>query len=472
MIEWGGILWKLAEKLFGVFGEPALDRFLRWRAQRAIRGSSRKKFAILLAKIAGDTAAEALRQTLNEAIRHEFGRAIEITRLTEALPYGDGHESDAELGAYATARRWLADKHGDLLIAGRDKGRNAQRETVLSLQFIAADAEEREPKSYKLTDTLDLPVNFISDLGAAIAARVTEKLVFPDDGSSASLVTLRIAADRLQPIVDRLSPAFDADTRGSLLFTYALVRDRIGELENTTEDVSAAAESYRCALKEWPRERAPESWAMVQNNLGNVLRTLSEREDSTPRLQEGIAALRAALEETTPERNLLAWAGTHFNLGAALRTLDAREGGTAHLEEAITALRDGLTETEREQVPPALAVMIRSQLGDALQTIGERRSDPARLEEAVGVYREALKEWPRDSGPETWAGLQNDLGTALVGLADRESGTKRLEEAIAAFRAALPILDPDGASDGAKSYRANLSQAEGILAERQKQAAS
>src|SRR5262249_13714187 len=153
---------------------------------------------------------------------------VEVTRLTEPLPYDDGHEHDAELAALATARQWLTDKNADLLIAGRDKGRNAHGETILSLRFITPDAEDPKPASYKLTDTLDLPVNFMTDLGAAIAGWVTERLS-RQDASSDSLVALRIQADRLQPIVEKLSPALDADTRGSLLFTYALVRHRIGE---------------------------------------------------------------------------------------------------------------------------------------------------------------------------------------------------------------------------------------------------
>ncbi len=50
----------------------------------------------------------------------------------------------------------------------------------------------------------------------------------------------------------------------------------------------------RCALKECTRDRVPLDWAMTQNNLGIVLRTLGGRESDTARLNEAVAAFRNA----------------------------------------------------------------------------------------------------------------------------------------------------------------------------------
>jgi tetratricopeptide (TPR) repeat protein len=342
----------------------------------------------------------------------------------------------------------------------------------LSLRLTPAAGDPTPATSYGLTpDTLELPLKFVSDLGSAIAACVVVSVTSADGANRAQrLPQVRIVAEQLQPIIEPLNAAFDAGTRGTLLFTYALVRQRIGDLTEAKDDLFAAVVAYRATLNEWTRERAPNDWAMVQNNLANTLRTLAEREDSTPRLQQAIAALHAAIEEMTPEHDLLHWAAAHFNLGLALRRLDAREGGIAHIEEAITAFRDGLRESSRERVPPLLAAMIRSHLGDTLQTVAENRNDPARLDEAVAVYREALNEWTRDADPEIWAGLQNDLGTALVDLAEQESGTARLEEAIGAFRAALAGFESAADSDHIEMAKENLALAEQSLADRQKQA--
>lgn len=459
--------WVILVALFVayIFGWQPLRRLIaQWRVPVA----SGRKISLVLARLDGDKDGNSLRETVREGIKKVFGEDIEIILWPEPLRLGEGRDSDDERRARDKAQKWLAAKKGDLFLWGRVKGGK-----TLSLRLTPASGEPTAAESYGLTpDTLDLPIKFVSDLGSAIAARVAVSATSSDRASGDALIPLlRNAAERLQPIVERLNPAFDADTRGSLLHSYALVRDRIGGLAETKDDLLIAADAFRAALKEWTRERAPDNWAMVQNNLGNTLRALAVHEDSTPRLQEGIAALRAALEEMTPERDLLRWAGAHFNLGLALRSLDVREGGTAHIEEAITAFRDGLRESTRERVPPLLAALIRSNLGDALQTVGESKNELARVEEAVGVYREALKDWARDSGPKIWAGLQHELGTALGRLAEHEGGMARLEEAIDAFRAALAVFEQAADRDQIETSKANLELAEQSLAERQKQMA-
>jgi len=446
------------------FGWKALSSSV---AMWLVPAASGKKIGVLIARLEGDKASDPLRETVREAIKKDLGDGVEIILSPITLRLDAGRDSDAERHARDKAKKWLAAKQCDLLLWGRVKG-----ERTLSLRLTPEAGDPTPATSYGLTpDTLELPLKFVSDVGSAIAAGVVVSVTSADDANRAQrLPQVRIAAERLQPIIEPLNAAFDADTRGTLLFSYAMVRQRIGDLTETKDDLLAAVDAYRATLNEWTRERVPNDWAMVQNNLANTLRTLAEREDSTPRLQQAIAALRAAIEEMTPEHDLLHWAGAHYNLGLALRRLDAREGGTGHIEETITAFRDGLRESSRERVPPLLAAMIRSYLGDTLQTAAEKRNDPARLDEAVAVYREALNEWTRDADPETWAGLQNDLGTTLVRLAEQESGTARLEEAIDAFRAALAGFESAADSDHIEMARENLALAEQSLANRQRQA--
>jgi tetratricopeptide (TPR) repeat protein len=462
--NWPAWLVLLALYLAYHFGWKALSSSV---AMWLVPAASGKKIGVLIARLEGDKTSDPSRETVREAIKKDLGDSVEIILSPITLRLGTGRDSDAERHARDKAQEWLAAKQCDLLLWGRVKG-----DRTLSLRLTLAGGDPTPATSYGLTpDTLELPLKFVSDLGSAIAARVVVSVTSADGANRAQrLPQVRIAAERLQPIIEPLNAAFDADTRGTLLFSYALVRETIGDLAETKDDLLAAVDAYRATLNEWTRERAPNDWAMVQNNLANTLRTLAEREDSTPRLQQAIAALRAALEEMAPERNLLSWAGAHFNLGLALRRLDAREGSVAHLEEAITAFRGGLRESSRERVPPLLAAMIRSNLGDTLQTVAENRHDPARLEEAVAVYREALNEWTRAADPETWAGLQNDLGTTLVALAERENGTARLEEAVGAFRAALAGFESAADTDHIEMAKENLALAEQSLADRQKQA--
>jgi hypothetical protein len=294
LIEFG-VLWKVLEKSLGGVGGPLYERYQRYAARRDIRRSAGRKIAILLAKIDGD-GNDSHRRTLAETIRREFGDAVEMTRWTTALPLIDGHEYDAERGAYATAQRWLREKRCDVLLAGREKGKNAAGETVLSLQFITAEHESEKTGSYKLSDTLDLPVGFVSDLGAAIAAHIMMSASVAVQMQGHFLVPpMRAAADRFGPIIRQLNPAFDSVTRGSLLHSYALICNAIGVQAGSSSELATAVDTYREALKEWTRERVPLDWATTQNNLGTALATLGERESGTARLDEAVEAFREAL---------------------------------------------------------------------------------------------------------------------------------------------------------------------------------
>jgi tetratricopeptide (TPR) repeat protein len=385
VIEWA-FVWKIAEKPLGWIGGPIWRAIQRKRAQNLIRGSFGGKLSIMLARLDGDTESGALRETIRETIRREFGDAVSITTWPEPLLMGEGHEYDVERGAYETAQKWLRQKGCDLLVWGRVKGQN-----VLSLRFTIAEIGSHDPEPYKLTETFDLPANFVAKLGAAIAARIALSVAPAVQDSGKYLVPLmRATAARFEPIVRRLNAAFDPDTRGSLLHSYALSRALIGEQAGSNNDLQQAVAAFRDALKEYTRERVPLDWATTQNNLGNALRSLGERESGTARLEEAVAAYRDALKEYTRERVPLQWATTQNNLGAALSRLGERESGTARLEEAVAAYRDALQERTRERVPLQWATT-QNNLGTALASLGERESGTARLEEAVAAYRDALK---------------------------------------------------------------------------------
>ena len=452
---------KLVDKLLGWLIDPIRDAFVRMRTRNLIRASSGRKVSLLVARIDGDNDAGSLRETVRETIRRELGNAVEITLWPEVLSIGDGHEYDAERGAYAKAQKWLAEKHCDLLVWGRVKGAN-----VLSLRFTVAEIGSHDAQTFVLTETFDLPTDFIARLGTALAARLLLGAAPAIELSGRYLVPImRMAAERLEPIVTHLSPAFDHDTRGSLLHGYALVRSTIGEQAGSNSDLEQAVNAYRDALREMTRERAPLQWATTQDNLGGALTTLGERESGTARLEQAAEAFRDALQERTRERVPLDWATTQNNLGNALKALGERESGTARLEQAVEAYRDALQEWTRERVPVRWAT-IENNLGNALGILGERESGTVRLEQAVEAFREALQERTRERVPLQWATTQNNRGNALTTLGERESGTARLEQAVEAYRDALSIFEPADASHYTEVTRRNLNRAEALLAER------
>jgi tetratricopeptide (TPR) repeat protein len=251
--------------------------------------------------------------------------------------------------------------------------------------------------------------------------------------NTALLIAIAIYQDMLKECTRERAPLTWATIQNNL----GNALKTLGERESGTARLEQAVDAYSNALAEYTRERAPLDWAMIQNNLGSALKALGERESGTARLEQAVDAYRNALKpKRTRERAPLQWAATQNNLGTALESLGERESGTARLEQAVDAYRKALEERTRERAPLQWA-MTQNNLGTALWTLGARESGTARLEQAVDAFRNALEEYTRERAPLQWAGTQNNLGNALRILGGRESGTARLEQAVDAFRNAL-----------------------------------
>ena len=328
----------------------------------------------MIAEITGDHD-NSIRETIRETLKRELGQAVEIVIWHEPLILADGHDDDAEAQAEATAQDWLKKKKCDILLWGRVKSND-----VISLRTTVAKGESSNPESHHLTDMLDLPLSALTSLGAAIAARVSVLAVPAINDHGRYLVpAMKKVASQLEPLLAKKNTGFSSDTRGALLFNYALVQLTLGEQTGNNDDLTKAIVVYRELLKEITRERVPLQWAATQNNLGAALSTLGERESGTEKLEAAVAACREALKEYTRERVPLDWARTQNNLGAALSTLGKRETGTERLEEAVTVFREVLKEWTREGVPSLQWAAMLSNLAATLTTLGERDSGTERL---------------------------------------------------------------------------------------------
>ena len=254
MIEWVAFGLRLAEPVLKAIGGSLYDRYLKYKIRRDIRLGTGTKIAIIIARLAGDDEHNSCRTTLYETIRSELGDAIELTTWPEEFALGEGYESDAEHGVHAKAQQLLTTRNADLLISGRLKG-HAEGKPVLSLRFAITESKAPNPESYTLTETFDMPVDFMGRLGAAIAARVVMNAAPAVDMAGQYLVPLMQAtAERLEPIVTTLNPNFDSDTRASLFFSYALVSAAIGEQSGSNEALFQAVAAYRAAS--WRSGRA------------------------------------------------------------------------------------------------------------------------------------------------------------------------------------------------------------------------
>ena len=112
--------------------------------------------------------------------------------------------------------------------------------------------------------------------------------------------------------------------QGSYLAWEADAWTQQGDERGDNDALRTSIDTWRRALTDYPRERAPIQWAATQNNLGAALEELGDRESGTALLEEAVVAYRTALEERTRERAPFQWAGTQNNLGNALSALGKR----------------------------------------------------------------------------------------------------------------------------------------------------
>lgn len=203
-----------------------------------------------------------------------------------------------------------------------------------------------------------------------------------------------------------------------------------------TEALREAVNLYQSLIAETDRETNAETWARLQNNLGNALNHLGIRDNNEMHLQASIKAFRAALVVNTKESKPLLWAGTQNNLGIVLRDLGMRNDCRKTLEDARDAYREALSVYMPDNEPASWA-MTQNNLGVALQNIAEKADDLDQLNEAIAAYKNALKLRTRETWPLQWAATQNNLGTALKSLSDMTDDTSKLEEAIAAYEQVL-----------------------------------
>jgi tetratricopeptide (TPR) repeat protein len=303
--------------------------------------------------------------------------------------------------------------------------REAEIDT-LEIRYIEAATKYREAAGLLIFDH-HIGSGYLYNEARVLGAHGVE---LGDNASLKKAVSVLGEAAALKPrSVDPRSWAMIQNELGNVLAN-------LGERESGTERLEEAVAAYRAALEELTREREPLYWATIQNNLGNALARHGRREGSTERLHEAVEAYRAALAERTQDRVPLDWAATQNNLGNALSLLGERENRTGQLKEAVEAYRAALQERTRERMPLNWA-MTQNNLGIVLMRLGERESGTERLEEAVLAHRAALEERTRERVPLYWATTQNNLGNALTILGERENRTERLELAVAAYRAAL-----------------------------------
>ncbi|MEQ8973979.1 MAG: tetratricopeptide repeat protein [Coleofasciculus sp. C1-SOL-03] len=222
--------------------------------------------------------------------------------------------------------------------------------------------------------------------------------------------------------------------------TWAILQNNLGNAYRDrirgkgAENIERAIASYQAALKVRTRKAFPSDWAMTQNNLGNAY-WKRIRGEAAENIERAIASYQAALEVYTLEAFPNYWADTQNNLGAAY-CKRIRGEAAENIERAIASYQAALEVYTYEAFPTDWAE-IQNNLGNAYKD--RIRGDKAEnIEIAITSYQAALEVRTRKDFPRQWAMTQNNLGIAYSDKIGGEAA-ENIEIAIASYQAALEV---------------------------------
>ncbi|BAU11311.1 hypothetical protein LEP3755_18040 [Leptolyngbya sp. NIES-3755] len=192
-------------------------------------------------------------------------------------------------------------------------------------------------------------------------------------------------------------------------------------------NLEKALKAYQFAVDRTNPENQPQTYAMIQNNLGSVYSDLAIHQSPEENLQHAIESYRASIQyrpfETDPGR----YAATQNNLGTAYWNLAQYRSTMSNLQHAIEAYNEALRYYTPEHEPLYYA-MLQNNLGTAywnLSRCDQATQELAMAEDflhlAIGAYRVALIYRTLEAAPLAYAATQNNLGTAYWHLANQET---------------------------------------------------
>ncbi|MCU0548890.1 MAG: tetratricopeptide repeat protein [Leptolyngbya sp. Prado105] len=204
------------------------------------------------------------------------------------------------------------------------------------------------------------------------------------------------------------------------------IKARCGEGAVAT-NLEKALKAYQFAIDRSDPTLQPQTYAMIQNNLGSVYSDLAGVRSPEENLQHAIEAYKSSIEyrpfETDPSR----YAATQNNLGTAYWNLAQHRTPMFNLQSAVLAYNEALRYYTPDREPMHYA-MLQNNLGTAywnLSRCDQATQELAMAEDflhlAIGAYRVALIYRTLEAAPTAYAATQNNLGTAYWHLANQDS---------------------------------------------------
>lgn len=191
------------------------------------------------------------------------------------------------------------------------------------------------------------------------------------------------------------------------------------------------------------RTAMPQTYAMIQNNLGAAYGDMARYRDLAKNLRHSIAAYEEALYYRTAENNALKYGSTQNNLGTAYWHLAQHENAPENLQAAIAAYTEAGKHYDPEGDPLNWA-MIQNNLGTAYWNLSQHETRENHLRSAIDCYEKSSIYRTGENAPAACAATQNNLGTAywhLTATDGLETIQKQdyLERAIEAYQIATQL---------------------------------
>jgi CHAT domain-containing protein/predicted LPLAT superfamily acyltransferase len=289
----------------------------------------------------------------------------------------------------------------------------------------------------------------LRDLGTKLAEvePAQARSIAIDIGNFSNLIKqfpLGSQATNLEIAITGYEVALTLFTRENHSETWALIQNNLGNAYRNrirgerAENIESAIASYQAALEVYTRDAFPSDWAMTQNNLGIAYRNRI-RGERAENIESAIASYQAALEVYTRDAFPSDWAGTQNNLGIAYRNR-IRGERAENIESAIASYQAAL-EIRSHQAFPSQWAMTQNNLGIAYSD-RIRGETAENIEIAITSYQTALQVRTREAFPKDWAETQSNLGNAYKNRI-RGERAENIERAITSFQAALEVSTRD-----------------------------
>ncbi len=262
------------------------------------------------------------------------------------------------------------------------------------------------------------------------------------DASEENLMIAIQAYDQALHLLEKSSPQA-SDILNDLGNLYWMLSRCQSNPKEAVSYLEQAIQSYQLALTKLIAEEAPQTYAMIQNNLGAAYGDLARHQDPADNLAQSVRAYEEALRYRRADNEPLRYASTQNNLGTAYWNLAQHQTPVPNLRSAIAAYEEALSYYSAHSEPLNWA-MIQNNLGTAYWNLAQYEQPEIWLDMATYAYQQALKYRTPEDSPAACASTYNNLGTAFWHLADRSGNdpqqqTEYLEQCVAAYEKALAL---------------------------------